>query len=191
MLRKRTREQRGAVALEMAIVAPVLVLLVFGMLEFGLAFSTKLGMSSAVNQATRHASVLGTADYADIEILEALEAGLSGGVGSIDHVDIFKANANGTPLVWDRYRPDGTSCGWTPCPDPDPGPAVYGSPSNYAPCDRDDKFGDGQVDTIGVQVQYRHAWISGVLGLPTQTWHETARARLEPDLSNRGGGSCP
>ena len=65
MLRGRTREQRGAVALEMAIVAPVLVLLVFGMLEFGLAFSTKLGMSNAVNQATRHATILGTADYAD------------------------------------------------------------------------------------------------------------------------------
>ncbi|MCH8899641.1 MAG: pilus assembly protein, partial [Acidobacteria bacterium] len=142
---------RGAVAVEMAIVVPVLVLLAFGMLEFGLAFTNKLAMSHAVNQATRHATVLGTDDYADIEILDALDAGLSGNVGAILHVDIFKANASGTPLVWDRYEPDGTACGWDPCPDPTiVGSVVYGNPADYEPCSRDIKIGDGKVDTIGV-----------------------------------------
>ncbi len=186
------RGDRGAVAVEMAIVVPVLVLLAFGMLEFGLAFTNKLAMSHAVNQATRHATVLGTDDYADIEILNALDAGLSGNVRAIVHVDIFKANASGTPLVWDRYTPnDGTACGWDPCPDPGLGPPIYGSPSDYEPCSRDIKIGDGKVDTIGVQVAYTHTWITGVLGLPPQTWHETARARLEPDIFGTGGPSCP
>ena len=36
--------ERGAVVVEMAIVVPVLVLLAFGMLEFGLAFKTRLDM---------------------------------------------------------------------------------------------------------------------------------------------------
>ncbi len=187
----RSRD-RGAVAVEMAIVVPVLVLLAFGMLEFGLAFTNKLAMSHAVNQATRHATVLGTNDYADIEILGALDAGLSGNVGAIEHVLIFKANPSGSPLVWDRYEPnDGTACGWDPCPDPALGPPIYGSPADYEPCTRDIKFGDGNVDTIGVQVAYTHTWITGVLGLPPQTWHETARARLEPDIFGTGGPSCP
>ena len=181
---------RGAVAVEMAIVVPVLVLLVFGMLEFGLAFTDKLAMSHAVNQATRHATVLGTDDYADIEVLDALEAGLSGRLGAIVHVDIFKANATGTPLVWDRYQPDGSGCGWNPCPDPGMGGPVYGNPADYPPCGRDITLGGG-VDTIGVRVMYTHTWITGVLGLPAQTWHETARARMEPDLFGSGGASCP
>ena len=56
------RGERGAVAVEMAIVVPVLVLMVFGMLEFGIAFKDKLDMSHSVNQATRNATVLGTDD---------------------------------------------------------------------------------------------------------------------------------
>ena len=37
---------------EMAIVVPVLILLVFGLLEFGLAFKDRLTMAHAVSQAT-------------------------------------------------------------------------------------------------------------------------------------------
>lgn len=182
--------QRGAVAVEMAIVVPVLVLLAFGMLEFGLAFKTKLGMSHAVNQSTRNATVLGTDDYADIEILNALEAGLNGDLTNISHVDIFEADTDGTPLTWDRYQPDGTTCGWDPCPDPDEGTPVYGSPANYEPCSRDITLDADGVDTIGVQVEYTHNWITGVLGMSPQTWHETARARMEPDLFGTATG-CP
>ena len=81
---RRRRRERGAVAVEMAIVVPVLVLLAFGMLEFGLALKTKLTISQAVNQATRHATVLGTDDFADVEILDALTAGLSGELQTVD-----------------------------------------------------------------------------------------------------------
>lgn len=186
MLRSR---ERGAVAVEMAVITPVLALLAFGMLELGLAFTTKLAMSQAVNQATRQATVMGTDEYADLEILSALDAGLSGEVGSIMHVDIFKASPDGTPLAWDRYQPAGGGCGWSPCPNPVPGPASYGTPDDYKPCSRDVSLGDG-VDTIGVQVQYVHGWITGVLGIPDQTWHETARARLEPQSLGTAASPC-
>ena len=132
------RGERGAVAVEMAIVVPVLVLMVFGMLEFGIAFKDKLDMSHAVNQATRNATVLGTDDYADIEILNALYAGLKGDLGAIVHVDIFLAAVDGTPVdtKWDRSTPDGGACGWNPYPDPNLGPAVYARPPGYKPCHR-------------------------------------------------------
>lgn len=188
----RTTGERGAAAVEMAIVVPVLVLMAFGMLEFGLAFKQKLTYSHAVNQATRNATVMGTDEYADIEILNALEAGLNGNLTKIVHVDIFQADSNGDPVsgVYDRYEPDAGSCGWSPCPDPDEGTPTYGSPEGYEPCGRDIILDSGGVDTIGVQVQYTHSWITGVLGIPDQTWHETARARMEPDLFGTSSG-CP
>jgi hypothetical protein len=186
------QRERGAVAVEMAIVVPVLVLMAFGMLEFGLAFNKKLDMSHSVNQATRNATVLGTDDYADIEILNALEAGLKGDLSTVIHVDIFLADSNGDPVSgkWDRYEPDPGSCGWDPCPDPDEGTPVYGTPSGYKPCQRDITLDGDGVDTIGVQVQFTHNWVTGVLGLPDQTWHETARARMEPDLFGTGLNPC-
>jgi hypothetical protein len=183
--------ERGAVMVEMAIVVPILVLLVFGMLEFGLAFKDKLTMAHAVNQATRNATVLGTDQRADFEILSAFEAGMVGAV-SIDvviHVDIFKADANGNPIAWDRYIPDGTTCGWNPCPDPD-NFVGFGVPADYPPCSRDTGL-DGGVDTIGVRVAFIHTWVTGVLGFSPMTWHETARGRVEPDVFGAGSGGCP
>ncbi len=189
--------ERGAAAVEMAIVVPVLVLMAFGMLEFGLAFKTKLAMSHAVNQATRNATVMGADDYADIEILNALKAGLSDDLSNIGRVDIFHADSNGDPISGDynRYFVDPVSipgCDWDPCPDPDlVSPVTYGSPDDYPPCERDIVLDGDGVHTIGVQVQYQHTWITGVLGLSDPTWYETARARLEPDLYGAGSASCP
>jgi len=183
--------QRGAVAVEMAIVVPVLVLLGFGMLEFGLAFKAKLDMSHAVNQATRNATVLGTDDYADIEILKALEAGLNGDLAVVVHVDIFDADTDGSPVSWDRYMPDAGGCGWVPCPDPDLGAPTYGTPDDFKPCNRDVTLDGDGVDTIGVQVEYNHTWVTGVLGMDPQVWHETARARMEPDLFGSTPPICP
>ena len=183
--------ERGAVTVEMAIVVPIFILLVFGMLEFGLAFKNKLTMAHAVNQATRNATVLGKESVSDLEILLAFEAGMVGAVSkdAVLHVDIFKASANGTPLIWDRYTPFADSCGWTPCPDP-ANFVGYGSPADYPPCSRDTSLQDG-VDTIGVRVTYTHTWVTGVLGFSAQTWHETARGRMEPDVFGPGDGGCP
>ena len=197
VFKARARTERGAVLVEMAIVVPIFIVLVFGMLEFGLAFKDKLTMEHAVNQGSRRATVLGQDATADIEILTAFEDGLVG-AASIDvvvWVDIFKTNADGSKGVYDRYVPDadGIPCDWDPCPDPAiVSPVTYGSPADYPPCGRDVALepGDG-VDTIGVEVEYTHDWVTGVLGFSTQTWHETAHARMEPDLFGADSGSCP
>jgi hypothetical protein len=191
------RKDRGAVMVEMAIVVPIFLLLVFGMLEFGLAFKDKLTMTHAVNSATRRATVLGNDARADIEILKAFEKGLVG-AASVDvvlYVDIFLANDDGSKGVYDRYTPDadGNPCDWDPCPDPAiVDPVVYGIPDDYPPCSRDDALdpGDG-VDTIGIEVTYTHTWVTGVLGFSSETWHETAHSRMEPDLFSDEPPACP
>jgi TadE-like protein len=181
----RSRE-RGAVAVEMAVVVPIFVLLVFGMLEFGLAFKNKLTMTSAVNQAARNATILGKEPASDYEILMAFEKGLAGATSKdvVQFVDIFRSPDGAK----DRYTPTDDACGWTPCPDPD-NFGGYGSPSEYPPCSRDTALKDG-VDTIGIKVTYTQTWVTGVLGWSPSTWHETALGRLEPDVFGPGGAGC-
>jgi hypothetical protein len=188
--------ERGAAMVEMAIVVPIFILLVFGMLEFGLAFKNKLTMNHAVSAGARRATVLGNDASADIEILTAFEEGLVGAtsVDNVQYVDIFLVNDDGSKGVYSRYTPDadGNPCDWDPCPDPViVDPVVYGSPDDYPPCSRDVALeaGDG-VDTVGFEVVYTHNWVTGVLGFSDATWHETARSRMEPDLFGSDSG-CP
>jgi len=196
VFKARNNRDRGAVMVEMAIVVPIFILLVFGMLEFGLAFKNKLTMAHAANQATRSATVLGNDAGADIEILKAFEKGLVG-AASVDwivSIDIFRANADGSKGVYDRYTvdADGVPCDWDPCPDPAiVDPVVYGSPDDYPPCSRDISLdpSDG-VDTIGIEVTYTHTWVTGVLGFSQQTWTETSMGRMEPDLFSNAPPSC-
>ncbi|MEO5994511.1 MAG: TadE family protein, partial [Arthrobacter sp.] len=48
----RTKE-RGAVAVEFALLAPVLVLLLLGIMEFGRAYNVQISLSSAAREGVR------------------------------------------------------------------------------------------------------------------------------------------
>lgn len=62
--RRRRREERGAAALEFALVLPILVMLVFGVIAFGYMLSFRQAMSQAAAEGGRAAAVrpAGTAD---------------------------------------------------------------------------------------------------------------------------------
>lgn len=180
------RSERGAAMVEFAIVVPLIVMLVFGALEFGLAFKARLSYSHAVAGAARIGSVVGTDDEADFAILQAVEAGLSGAVdpSSIDQVVIYKANADGSMSLsrnYYSYNPV-TACKWDPCPDPD-NFVAYGSPGNWPPSARVTTL-IPQPDVIGVQIQFTHEWVTNVLPMMSSPahWADDARMRMEPDV---------
>jgi len=52
-VRKHTLKERGAALVEFAIVLPVLLLLVFGIIEFGRAHNTQLTLTHAVREGVR------------------------------------------------------------------------------------------------------------------------------------------
>lgn len=53
----RTRREDGAAVVEMALVLPVLLLLVFGIIQFGIAFNRSQGIHAAAREGARFASV--------------------------------------------------------------------------------------------------------------------------------------
>jgi hypothetical protein len=169
---------------EMAILAPVLILLVFGAIEMGLAFKDRHTISSAANSAGRTGATAGKDAAADYAILQAVEAGFGSAVDPnvIIHVDIYSAAIDGSKGVSNRYTYDGDpTCPWVPCPDPDNFEG-YGSPSNWVPSTRDTTLDADGLDTVGIEIQYTHNWITSILGSGPQTWTEHAQVRLEPDL---------
>ena len=182
---KHVEKERGAALVEMAIIAPLLVLLVFGILEFGLAFKNKLTIAHSANAAARIGSTIGTDPEADMLILEAVEAGFNGLVNPtiVNYVDIYQSDDAGNKLAYNRYFWDGASaCNWNPCPDP-AGTPVYGNPSGWGdPGNRDVVLDSDGLDTLGVEVQYTHNWVTSALGFSPQNWSEHARVRLEPDV---------
>ncbi len=61
---KRTRRERGAAAVEFALVAPVLITLVLGIMEYGRMYNTQTLLSAASREAVRTTALQGTASAA-------------------------------------------------------------------------------------------------------------------------------
>jgi len=56
-MRRRLHSREGASAIEFALVLPLLVLFLFGIIEFGLAFARSQGMEAAAREGARLASI--------------------------------------------------------------------------------------------------------------------------------------
>jgi len=87
---KRRHDQRGAAAIEFAIIAPVLFMLVFGIIEFGLAWSEKNVFVGAAREGARFAAVgcgdgnCASGEVADRVVGAAVGYQITGGAGAIN-----------------------------------------------------------------------------------------------------------
>jgi Flp pilus assembly pilin Flp len=59
------RDEDGAAAVEFALLLPLLVLLLFGLIQFGIAFNTKIQATNAAREGARMA-VVGIDDWANV-----------------------------------------------------------------------------------------------------------------------------
>ena len=186
---RRDGHERGAAMVEMAIVAPLMILLVFSILEYGLLFQEKLTIASAASSAARTGATMGTRAEADFAILQALEAGLYDQVDAsvIIQADIFRADpitgAKTGVLNRYTYMTANVGCKWSPCPDPSLGPPIYGTPSAWGdPSGRDTELdpGGGGLDVLGVEITYHHSAVTGFIPGVERDFTERALVRLEP-----------
>ena len=96
-MRRSIRNERGQSMLEMAIVLPLLLSIVFGIIEFGNIYSTQIRLNNVARQAARTAVVGLPADDNDVEDdMEdmAEELGMTGTT-----VDITRPGTNVTASV--------------------------------------------------------------------------------------------
>ena len=82
-VRRRRHSERGAAAVEMALVLPVLLFLLMGMIDFGRAYSAQIQLSAAAREGVRLASLNKTANtgdtnYGDSAILARVQAAAGG-----------------------------------------------------------------------------------------------------------------
>jgi Flp pilus assembly protein TadG len=141
---------RGQTLTEFALIVPVLMLLIMGVLDGALLmFSVGTARYSAA-EGSRVAATLGNVANADSQVLGTIRNTVSGTqLFTVDEVDIYKLNQdeNGN-LTQDlantnKYALNGTPLNGTPWP---------ASSRNT---------GNGTSDFIGVTVNYTYAWKAG------------------------------
>lgn len=95
-LRRHPRDERGAALVELAVIAPLALLLVFGIVEFGLAFSIKLNVETAARTGARVGSSLRDDRKADYNLLQSVKSALNDNLSNVQYVVVYKStNANG------------------------------------------------------------------------------------------------
>lgn len=67
------KDQRGAAMVEMALVLPVLILLILGILEFGRAYNARITLTHATREAVREYSISADASAAESVLYAAAD----------------------------------------------------------------------------------------------------------------------
>lgn len=196
--RRTRREERGQSAVEFALIFPIFILLVVGLLEFSIAFNALLSINFASRDAALLASEAASDAGADCIVLDSVESDVNTPAqgSKITQVRIYWSDQNGVekPNAANVYaRTGATTCTY-------PGGETITVPyslvggAQYPEADRCDVL-DGcpgtpahaGLDTIGVSITYIHTWITPLAQLVTfggsgfEFTHSNAM-RMEPVL---------
>jgi hypothetical protein len=186
MVRGVTRRRlaaRSSVAgqglVEFALVVPIFILLMMGVLEYGFLYNNILTVQFAARQGVSAAAQAGGVDGADCSILKAVERALTAPIDKtrVSSVLIYKSDANGDPVpgVANQY----TRGGSLDCPGSGTEPYTLIGSEGYVQADRHDSLAEG-LDVVGVRIGYLYG---GITPLGTgRTWavSDGASLRMEP-----------
>jgi hypothetical protein len=182
--------ERGAALVEFALVAPVLLLLIFGAFEYGMFFKDYLTVSNTTRTGARVGSAAGSSADADYQILQAVKAAataLPGGSSSIQYISIYRSTSTGggptstcqtTSSASDRCNVYTSSALSQPV-----GKFGCGAgslDSVWCPTTRGDSQAIGP-DYIGVWVKTTHGFVTKLFG-PSKTITDTVVMRIEPKM---------
>jgi Flp pilus assembly protein TadG len=93
------RDDRGVAAVEAAIITPIFLLLVFGIIEFGLVFKDQLAITSAVRAGARIASAEPrTATFATDAAGQVAREGAALDMTDVKALWVYQADTSGHPV---------------------------------------------------------------------------------------------
>ncbi len=192
--RKPGDRQAGQSLVEFALVFPIFILLTLFLVEFAFVFSAVLGVNFASRNAALAAAEAGNDPLADCVILQQVEesVGAPGNKANIQSVTIYRTDQSGsTRLATLTYTRGGLG---TTCTKGTVTMSVpYSSPSGSYTFDQRCNFlngcadlGRSQIDTIGIEITYRHTWVTpirnfGIAGTGA-TLTQSNAMRMEPVL---------
>jgi TadE-like protein len=199
-LRRHDDGPRGQSLVEFALVGPIFILMVIGIMEFAVAFNALLAVNFASRDAALLAAEAGSDLGADCVILSSVEGDVMepANRARIGQVRIYWADTNGNPKPGNFHQLY-TRGGSTTCTYPDGTTLTVPytlSTANYPEVERCDILAGctfpltgahAGVDTIGVSISYTHTWITPIAGLVSLTGsgfnftHQNAM-RMEPVL---------
>ena len=163
------RRRRGQSLVEFALVLPIFVSLLMGMIEFAFVFNATLSVNYAARDAALAGAEAGNAIGADCVIVDAVEHAVGSPTTDdrITMIEISKANPNGGMI--------GSATVYTRTTDPTdmqctgvagiPNMPYDRTANGYAEIDRCNILGgcptgSATVDNISVRITYHHAWVT-------------------------------
>ena len=172
-----TDSERGASLVEFSLVLPILLVIVFGILEMGMAFGTKITVGSAAQEGARVASFKGNDLDADCVALESVIGELGSEVNRVTAIKIYRVDTSGNaePLKTNTYTYSGVG-DITDC-------TKWNGTVLWPAADRNVTVSTSTpLDVLGVEVTSTHDWVtqfppfSGTIGID-----ESTIVRLEPE----------
>ena len=186
-----TSSERGQALVEFALVLPVLLLVLFGLVEFGLALNAAVSVNFVSRAAALLAAEGGRAEGTDCLVLRAIEQDLTSPATPtrISRVEIYWSDANGDQIASNvnvYTRSGSLTC--TLASGSITVPYTLGT-ENYPEIERCDVLaGCGglhtTVDDVGVRITYTHQWVTyvGKTIAGSITFQRSTAARMEPTL---------
>lgn len=181
-MRRRQRD-RGATLVEMALITPIMLMILIGGIESGVAFKDYLTVSFASREAARVGALAGNDSNADCDILASVVDSLQG-TNKIEELvgfQIYQADpASGDPIPGKIntfiLKPGGDP---NICDLNNWNVPTYG----YPPTSRKTTFSPtSELDIIGVRVAVIHSWLTGFPPFNGSFWvDEHTITRLEPE----------
>jgi len=174
--------------MEAAIGSILVVTLIFGIIEFGLAFKDYLSMSAAVRDGARLASTLGSTTSTDYDVIQQIKKRMVAvDSNQIERIVVFKASSPSSTIESVNSGCKTTSitnvCNSYSTADltrPSSDFVGTGAARDVAwpPGDREDTL-SGPPDYVGVWVQISHQNITGLINV-AESYSDEVVMRIEP-----------
>lgn len=182
ILSRVRRQETGAVVVEAALVLPLFILLVFGIIDWSMYMRDALAATESARVGVRTASALPrTPGFTQTTVDAIAKAGSALPKAQIRQILVYKANSKGYPggdanttmscagyesscdrFVWNqaaaRFIMSPASTPWDPT-------VALGQPGHINACPAG--FG-GPPDSVGVYVEASHSRMTGLFAVPTR-----------------------
>jgi hypothetical protein len=175
------RDEQGATIVEAAIIIPLLVLLTFGAIEFGIGFRD----SAAVAGSTRAGARIASALTGDSSFANNTQLSVGDSLKDLLHADpqsltIYKADSNGNPFGGFGSCSDCFTYTW------DAGSKTWSGPTGdpWTVAEQKTQVCGGALPAVGVRVLAKQSFITNLFGAGKNFDHKTVM-RLEPISSDQ------